>query len=78
MQKAMQRILLRLGAVGCFTFLMFNFPLLSIYNGEWFGFPALFIAIFGIWFVAIVLALLILEDRRKPIGPTREGSEVSR
>lgn len=64
MQNAMQRILLRLGAVGCFAFLTLNFPLLSIYHGEWFGLPALFVAIFGIWLCAIILAMLILEGRQ--------------
>jgi hypothetical protein len=75
MPKTMPKTILRLVAVGCFAFLMLNFPLLSIYHGTWFGFPALLVAIFGIWLLAILLAMFILEDRwnQMPLKRRRSG-----
>ncbi len=42
---------------------LLSFPLLGLPKGEWFGFPAGLIYLFGVWFSVIALAAWIAERR---------------
>jgi predicted permease len=55
--------LVALFLLGC---LLFNFPLLALFNrsGEVLGIPILYAYIFGVWLVLIALMALAAERRR--------------
>lgn len=56
----------RLAALGLLGWLLFNFPLLSLFNdgGTWFGVPRLYAYLFAAWAVLIALLALVAEGRR--------------
>lgn len=53
----------RLIAAFLFGCLVFNYPILALFNqgGTVYGIPALFIYIFGIWLLLIVVMVIIIE-----------------
>lgn len=55
--------LVALFLLGC---LLFNFPLLALFNqgGEVFGIPLLYAYIFGVWLALIGLMAFVAERRR--------------
>jgi len=44
----------------------FNPPLLNLFHGTVFGWPALYLYIFGVWALLIAALALVLEQRREP------------
>jgi len=44
----------------------FNPPLLNLFHGTVFGWPALYLYIFGVWALLIAGLALVLERRREP------------
>ena len=44
----------------------FNPPLLNLFHGTVFGWPALYLYIFGVWALLIAALALVLERRREP------------
>ena len=63
----MQRILTgqRLAALCLLGWLLFNYPLLSLFNGDgvWFGIPQLYAYLFIVWATFIALLALITEKK---------------
>lgn len=70
----------RLTAVCALGWLLFNYPLLSLFDdgGTWFGIPSLYAYLFVSWAAFIALLALALEKRhsRKP-SPPRDSAEQS-
>jgi hypothetical protein len=58
---------LRLGMIFLVLFLLFNFPLLTIFNQAklWNGIPMLYIYVFGSWLVMIGLTIIAVEKFSK-------------
>ena len=44
----------------------FDPPLLNLFHGTVFGWPALYVYIFGVWALLIVALALVLERGREP------------
>lgn len=61
MPKVLQSALLKLGITGCLALIAFNYPLLSLYQGHWEFWPALYLWLFGIWAVLVLIAYRIAE-----------------
>jgi len=61
----MQRTLTgqRLAALCLLGWLLFNYPLLALFNGAgtWFGIPRLYAYLFVVWMLFIVLLALVAE-----------------
>lgn len=53
----------RLIAAFLFGCLVFNYPILALFNQDQsvFGIPVLFVYIFGIWLLLIVVMMIIIE-----------------
>ena len=53
----------RLIAAFLFGCLVFNYPILALFNqgGTLYGIPLLFIYVFGIWLLLIVVMMIIVE-----------------
>lgn len=53
----------RLIAAFLFGCLVFNYPILALFNQDRsvFGIPVLFVYIFGIWLLLIVMMMIIIE-----------------
>lgn len=53
----------RLIAAFLFGCLVFNYPILALFNqdGTLYGIPLLFIYIFGVWLLLIVVMMIIVE-----------------
>ena len=53
----------RLIAAFLFGCLVFNYPILAVFNqdGTLYGIPLLFIYIFGVWLLLIVVMMIIVE-----------------
>lgn len=69
MPKALQKTLLKLGIAGCLALLLFNYPLLSLYQGSVGGLPMLYLVLFGVWLILIVLARHIADS----VAPRTKG-----
>lgn len=52
----------RLSALALCGTLLLTFPFLSLPSGEWFGLPALFVYVFGVWAGLIVAAAWLIES----------------
>lgn len=52
----------------------FNPPLLNLFHGTVFGWPALYLYIFGVWALLIAALALVLERRRDPPRSDRGGA----
>ncbi len=67
----------RLTGLFLLGFLLFNFPIISIFNVPSFVFkiPVLFIYIFSIWAIFIVLIMLLTREdsHRSPNSPGQQG-----
>ena len=55
----------RLTALGLLGIPLLTYPLLSLPSGEWFGLPAHYVYLFGIWGGLITLAAWVTEHRDK-------------
>ena len=72
----------RLIGVFLFGFVLFNYPILSLFNLKRyvFGIPLLSIYIFGVWLLLILMIVFITKtggssgSSRKPIPPVDSGS----
>ena len=55
----------RLVALSVLGFLLFNYPLLALFNRPetLFGIPILYAYIFGVWFMLIALIALVAEKK---------------
>ncbi len=51
----------RLAALALLALPLLSFPLLGLPKGEWFGYPAGLIYLFGVWCGVIVLAAWVAE-----------------
>lgn len=73
----MQRILTgqRLAALCLLGWLLFNYPLLSLFNGAgtWFGIPLLYAYLFVVWMLFIALLALIVEKNLSRKSTSTEG-----
>jgi heme/copper-type cytochrome/quinol oxidase subunit 2 len=51
--------------VGLFLlgFVLFNYPVISLFNIDkfWFGIPILYLYVFGVWFILVMLIVLITK-----------------
>jgi hypothetical protein len=56
----------RLGAVCLVSFLLFNYPILALFNkpATAFGIPSLYLYIFAAWALVVALMALIIERSR--------------
>ena len=76
----MQRTLTgqRLAALCLLGFLLFNYPLLSLFNGAgtWFGIPLLYAYLFLVWMLFIGLLALIAENFFLRKTPSDEGAST--
>lgn len=56
----------RLAALGLLGWLLFNYPVLSLFNdaGDWFGVPRLYAYLFAAWAGLIALLALVAERGR--------------
>lgn len=64
MPKGMQKSVPKLAIVGSLALLAFNYPILSLFRGELFAMPALYVGLFGAWLLVILLARFAAEPRR--------------
>ncbi|MEZ4888518.1 MAG: hypothetical protein R3E32_27575 [Chitinophagales bacterium] len=57
----------RLFGIFVLFFLLFNFPLISIFDKEGFiaGMPTLYFYLFGIWMLMIVFLFIIMENKKR-------------
>jgi hypothetical protein len=55
----------RLAALAALGFLLFNFPLLAVFNhpGTFFGIPALYAYLFAAW-ALLIAAIAVVAERR--------------
>lgn len=76
----MQRILTgqRLAALCLLGWLLFNYPLLSLFNGAgtWFGIPLLYAYLFVVWMLFIALLALIVEKKLSRKPTSTEGAST--
>ena len=56
----------RLVAIAVLGFLLFNYPLLALFNrpGTVFGIPVLYAYIFAVWLLTIALVAWVAETRK--------------
>ncbi|MCA9731222.1 MAG: hypothetical protein H6696_15265 [Deferribacteres bacterium] len=59
------RRLQKLVVLFLFGIIVFNYPLLSIFNREifWGGIPLLYFYVFAVWFIVIALLILVVEHK---------------
>jgi hypothetical protein len=76
----MQRALTgqRSAALCLVGWLLFNYPLLSLFNGAgtWFGIPLLYAYLFAVWMLFIVLLALIAEKNPFRKSSSAEGASA--
>ena len=76
----MQRTLTgqRLAALCLLGWLLFNYPLLSLFNGAgtWFGIPLLYAYLFVVWMLFIGLLALIAEKKFLRKTSSAEGASM--
>lgn len=79
MPKGMQKSVPKLAIVGSLALLAFNYPILSLFRGDLFSVPALYVGLFGAWLLVILLARLAAEPRRHGIfrGRMTSGHDPS-
>ena len=61
--------------VGLFLlgFVLFNYPVISLFNLNkfWFGIPILYLYVFGVWLILVLLIVLITKTYHNRSQPTR-------
>ncbi len=65
MVKRLNPKLQRLTALALLGCVLLTFPMIGLSHGFWGGFPAVYVYLFGVWFVLIVLVALTIEKRGK-------------
>lgn len=53
----------RLTALGLCAAVLLTYPLLGLAQGQWAGWPAVVLYLFGVWALVIALAAMIAESR---------------
>ena len=58
-------------------FVLFNYPIISLFNLDvfWFGIPALYLYAFAAWFLLIVLVVIITKFNTKNVHLPRSASK---